>query len=180
VIGRLVTLGAVILLAACHGSASGPSAGHLQAKWAGSDSGKLTAKARAVWCAPGRLLEVIGVDSDAGLGLAIYPSDSVMEGEFPVMDPRQDSLQRPRTAVGIRWFTETQIKGYQGDSGGLKLTRRERVLDGALEAKLHAAGTPETIRVNASFRGVPLVTDSSARCRSGSVTGEPADSAPED
>jgi hypothetical protein len=170
---------AVMLLAGCHGSAAGPSAGQLQAKWAGSDSGKLIAKARATWCAPSRLLEVIGVDSDAGLGLAIYPSDSVSDGEFPVMDPRRDSLQRPRTAVGIRWFTETQIKGYQGDSGGLKLTRRERLLDGALEAKLHAAGTPETIRVSASFRGVPLVADS-ARCRSDSVTAEPADSAPED
>ncbi|HSR90191.1 MAG TPA: hypothetical protein VLK88_02715 [Gemmatimonadales bacterium] len=178
-IGRFIMLGAVILLAGCHGSAAGPSAGQLQAKWAGSDSGKLIAKARATWCAPGRLLEVIGVDSDAGLGLAIYPSDSVSDGDFPVMDPRQDSLQRPRTAVGMRWFTETQIKGYQGDSGGLKLTRRQRLLDGALEAKLHAAGTPETIRVSASFRGVPLVTDS-ARCRSDSVTAEPDDSAPED
>jgi hypothetical protein len=171
-------LGFVMLLTACHGTAAGPSAGRLQAKWAGSDSGKLNAKARATWCPPGRLLEVIGVDSDAGMGLAIYPSDSVSDGEFPVTDPRRDSLSRPRTAVGIRWFTETQIKGYQGDSGGLKLTRRERVLDGALEAKLHAAGTPETIRVSASFRGVPLVSDSS-RCHSDSVTAA-ADSAPED
>ena len=174
----MITLGSVSLLIACHGSAAGPSAGRLQAKWAGSDSGKLNAKAHATWCAPDRLLEIIGVDSDAGMGLAIYPSDSLAEGDFPVADPRLDSLKRPRTTVGIRWFTETQIKGYQGDSGGLKLTRRERVLDGALEAKLHAAGTPETIRVSASFRGVPLVSDSS-RCHSDSVTAA-ADSAPED
>jgi hypothetical protein len=121
----------------------------------------------------------MGVDSDAGLGLAIYPSDSLTEGEYPVTVPGADSAQRPRAAVGIRWFTETQIKGYQGDSGGLKLTRRERTLDGTLEAKLHASATPETIRVTASFRGVPLVTDST-RCRSDSATVAPADSAPED
>ncbi|HEU5155354.1 MAG TPA: hypothetical protein VFU03_11530, partial [Gemmatimonadales bacterium] len=91
------------------------------------------------------------------------------------MDPRLDSLKRPRTAVGIRWFTETQIKGYQGDSGGLKLSWREGKLDGTLDAKLHAATTPETIRVTASFHRVPVVTDST-RCYSDSVTAAPADS----
>jgi hypothetical protein len=150
----------------------------MHAQWTGSDSGKLNSPARATWCAPGRLLEVIGVDSDAGLGLAVYPSDSLSDGDYPVADPRQDSLKRPRSAVGIRWFTETQIKGYQGDSGGLWLTRGRGTLDGLLEAKLHAAGTPETIRVSASFRGVPLVSDSS-RCHTDSVTAA-SDSAPED
>ena len=172
-------LDAVMLLAACHGSAAGPSAGQLQAKWAGSDSGKLNAKARATWCAPGRLLEVMAVDSDAGLGLAIYPSESVSTGEYPVAGPAPDSAQRPRAAVGIRWFTETQIKGYQGDSGWIMLTKRDGVLEGGLEARLHAVATPETIRVMATFRSVPLVTDST-RCRSDSVTAAPANSAPED
>jgi hypothetical protein len=37
----------------------------------------------------------------------------------------------------------------------------------------------ETIRVMATFRSVPLVTDST-RCRSDSVTAAPANSAPED
>ena len=170
-------LSCVVHLTACHGSAAGPSAGRLQAKWAGSDSGKLNAEARATWCAPGRLLEVIGVDSDAGMGLAIYPSDSLSDGEFPVTDPRHDSLSRPRTAVGIRWVTETQIKGYQGDSGGLKLSWRGGKLDGTLDAKLHAAATPETIRVTASFHGVPVVTDST-RCHTASGTAAPHDSAP--
>ena len=178
-IGRLIVFGTAMLLTACHGSAAGPSAGQLHAKWAGSDSGKLIATARATWCAPGRLLEVIGVDSDAGMGLAIYPSDSVSDGEYPVMDPRLDSLQRPRSAVGMRWFTETQIKGYQGDSGWIMLTRHDRMLEGGLEVRLHAVSTPETIRVMATFRGVPLMADS-ARCRSDSATHEPADSGPED
>jgi hypothetical protein len=177
--GRSIMFGAAIIASACQGSSAGPSAGRLQARWAGSDSGKLNAKARATWCVPGRLLEVMGVDSDAGLGLAIYPSDSLTDGEYPVTVPGVDSTKRPRAAVGIRWFTETQIKGYQGDSGGIKLTRSAKRLDGTLEAKLHAASTPETIRVTASFRGVPLVIDSTG-CRSDSVTGAPTDSAPED
>jgi hypothetical protein len=53
------------------------------------------------------------------------------------------------------------------------------MLEGGLEARLHAVSTPETIRVMATFRGVPLVADS-ARCRNDSVTAEAADSGPED
>jgi hypothetical protein len=175
---RLILLGAMVLAVGCKKVSTGLSAGRMHAQWAGSDSGKLDTKARATWCPPGRLLEVIGVDSDAGLGLAVYPPDTLSDGDYPVADPRLDSVKRPRSAVGIRWFTETQIKGYQGDSGGVFLTRGGHTLDGLLEAKLHAAGTPETIRITASFRGVPLAIDST-RCHSDSVTAAP-DSAPED
>jgi hypothetical protein len=59
-------LGAVMLLAACHGSAAGPSQDNCR-EWAGSDSGKLNAKAGRPG-APGPAAEVM-VDSDAGLGL---------------------------------------------------------------------------------------------------------------
>lgn len=177
--GRAIVLGAVVLASGCKGVSAGLSSSRLHAKWAGADSGKLIAKARATWCPPDRLLEIIAVDSDAGLGIAVYPSDSLSDGDYRVADPRVDSLKRPRSAVGIRWFTETQIKGYQGDSGGVYLNRNRGKLDGMLEAKLHGAGTPETIRVTASFRGVPLVLDST-RCRSDSVTTQRADSAPED
>jgi len=164
----LVAWGIAVLLTSCQASSAEPATGRLEARWTGADSGKLKVRARATWCAPGRLLEVTGVDSDAGLGLAIYPVDTPARGTYPVFSPVRDSLRRPSVAVGVRWFTETEIKAYQSDSGTLSLTRRDGALYGNLDARLRAPTTPETIRVTGSFQGVPMTLDST-RCARDSV-----------
>lgn len=153
---------------ACPATSAEPSTGRLEATWIGADTGKLKVRAHAIWCAPGRLLELTGVDSDAGMGLAVYPTDSLASGPYAAFNPAKDTLHRPAVAVGVRWYTETEIKGYQSDSGALSLTRRDKTLEGSIDARMHATTSPETIRVTGTFSGVPVTLDST-RCSADSV-----------
>ena len=159
----LTVLAAAFAAWSCEASSAEPNSGHLEARWVGADTGKLKVRARANWCAPARLLELIGADSDAGMGLAVYPAESLASGPYAAFDPVKETLHRPGVAVGVRWFTETEIKGYQSDSGAVSLTRRDGTLDGSIDARMHASSSPETIRVTGTFRGVPLTVDST-RC----------------
>jgi hypothetical protein len=155
----------------CQATSAESSSGRLEATWIGADTGKIKVRAHATWCAPGRLLELTGVDSDAGMGLAVYPADSLASGPYAAFNPAKDTLHRPAVAVGVRWFTETEIKGYQSDSGALSLTRRDGTLEGSIDARMHATTSPETIRVTGTFHGVPVTLDST-RCAADSIKAE--------
>jgi hypothetical protein len=131
------------------------AAGRLEARWTGADSGKIAGSARALWCPEDTLLKLTVVRGDAGFGLALYPLDTLGSGLFEVSNPR-DSASRPRAAVAVRWFTDQAIAGYQGDSGTVTVTRRDSMLDGQLDASMHATSGVKAIRLTGTFRGVPV------------------------
>jgi hypothetical protein len=131
------------------------SGGKLSASWVGSDTGKLTARPRAVFCPEGSRLELLALNGDAGLGLAIYPVSEVAAGTYDGFDPGVDSVHRPGVTGAARWFTEKEVEAYQSDWGSLDLTRDGRRITGVFALHMRRLGASEdSIILNGRFSGV--------------------------
>jgi hypothetical protein len=150
-------------------SASGP---RLEADWTGSDTGRIAAPATAEWCDSLRLLEIHALQGDSGFALAIYPGSTLKAGRYPVRPPQQADSAAPKAALALRWFAETAIKGFRGDSGEVRLERSSAgMLSGRFDARLAAVnatdrltirGTFQDLRVSSAVRGCTRRPDSSA------------------
>ena len=120
--GRLA-IGGVVLAGACSREKPAAAPGTiLEAQWVGSDTGKVVAPAVAEWCDSLRLLEVRAMHGDTGIALVLYPKDSVTPGAYRVVPPERGDSSRPSAAVALRWFAETSIRGFRGDSGSITLS----------------------------------------------------------
>ena len=153
-----------IVLAACAApepkTADGP---RLELQWSGADTGRMAVPATAEWCGALKVLEIDAVAGDTGLALALYPRDSIRPDSYPVLRPEQVDSVTPAAAVALRYFAETAVKGYQGDSGRVLVTvtpagrlsgRFEAALKSASDGtRLHAAGAFRNLRVTPATRG---------------------------
>jgi hypothetical protein len=132
-------------------------------RWSGSDEGKVSSGATAEWCGLLRLLEIRAIRGDTGVALAIYPSDSLVPGKYPVRDPVRAESLPPAAGVAVRWATRTSIKGFQGESGSVILERSgSGPVSGRVEAlarsatdtgRIHVTGTFQNLSVRKSTRG---------------------------
>ena len=140
-----------------------PRGGSLQVEWIGADTGKLSAPAVAEWCDSLKMLELRAISGDTGVALALYPSDSVTTGvaagpaDYRVVEPHRADSNRPAGAIALRYFAETSIRGYRGDSGTVTL----KVLDpgagaGRFSAYLRSATDGSKLTVTGSFEGLTV------------------------
>ena len=147
--------------AGCTGKAEAPRGPRVSVRWTGADTASFSARAVAEWCAPRHLLEIRAVAGDTGVGIALYPPDTVDAGRYPIRRPDvADTILPPSAAVALRWFSQTTVMGYQGDSGSVILERRpDGTLGGQFTAgarplvtgrRLHASGTLDGLRVVAA------------------------------
>jgi uncharacterized protein involved in copper resistance len=159
---RPLLLLALLLPAACRstkgahntGDDAG-SGGKLTAAWVGADTGKLTARPRAVFCAGESRLELTATNGDAGVGLAIYPDSELAAGTYDGFDPGVDSIRRPGVTGAARWFTERAIEAYQSDWGSLQLTRNGASISGDFALHMRKLGEEkDSIILNGRFSGV--------------------------
>jgi hypothetical protein len=142
----------------CRSAAPSGAEGRLSVRWTGPDTATFSSRAVAEWCASLHLLEIRAIAGDSGIGLVLYPADSVQAGAYPVRRPNTaDTARSPSAAVALRWFSKTAILGYQADTGRVTV---ERTPDGSLAgrfaigarplvtgARLNATGTFEDIRI---------------------------------
>jgi hypothetical protein len=151
----LVVLAGLAL--ACRGNGTGPSPGRgsFSASWVGSDTGKLSGRPIAVFCGDGNRLELMAMQGDAGIGLAVYPAEEITDGNYDGFDPGTDTVRRPGVTAAARWFTEREVAAYQSDWGALKLKRRGNTLSGGFAIHLRKVGADtDTIMVQGKFTGV--------------------------
>jgi hypothetical protein len=137
----------------------------MQVQWTGADTGKLTAPAIAEWCDSLRLLQVRAIQGDTGIALVLYPlpagtvGSGVPPGKYLVLPPERADSSRPSAAVALRWFAETSIRGFRGDSGSVTL---ESVAPGAgagrFSAALRSATEGSRVTVAGSFKGLTVTT----------------------
>jgi hypothetical protein len=148
----------VLLLAGCRLMPQRPAeAGHLEAKWSGSDGGKISTPASAEWCAARRLLEIRAVQGDTGIALALYPKDTLVAGRYRVMDPLKAESLPPAAAVALRWFTENAVKGFQGDTGTVFLDRSPSgELGGSISAGARSVVDTQRVTVKGTFEGLTV------------------------
>jgi hypothetical protein len=130
---------------------------HLEARWTGPDSGKISATATAEWCHLRRMLEIRAVQGDTGLALALYPAETLAAGKYRVVDPAKADSVPPAAGVALRWFSQTSIQGLQGDSGIVVLERsRSGELSGSLNAKGHSVVDGRRVSVTGKFRSLTV------------------------
>ena len=132
-------------------------AGRLEARWRGSESGKISTTAAAEWCADRRMLEIRAIQGDTGLAVAVYAVDTIASDSYRVLEPTRADSGPPSASVALRLFAPTSIKGYQSDSGTVILERsRAGHISGSLAARARSVLNGEQIRLNAKFQGVAV------------------------
>lgn len=168
---RFPYLTLLLLGVACRGDGTGPELGRgsLSASWVGSDSGKLSAKPKAIFCSDGNNLVLTAVRGDAGIGLALYPPDELVAGDYDVFDPAVDSVRRPGMSGAVRWFTDKDIPSYQSDWGTITLALRSGAVSGGFVMHMRKVGADtDTIMLTGKFTGVvptACVADSVSRLK---------------
>ena len=175
-LGRLLAAGLVGALACASDEPADPPAGSLHVEWTGADTGKLSAPAVAEWCDSLALLEIRAIHGDTGIALLIYPSDSgadsVRPGTYAVVTPKRAAGARPASAIAMRWFAETSIRGFSGDSGTVLLQAAGGGA-GQFSAHLRSPSEGSRLTLTGSFKGL-TVTPAPPGC-----AGEPPPAADE-
>jgi hypothetical protein len=192
--GRWIVLALIGALGCAADEGAAPTKGSLQVEWTGADTGKLAAPAVAEWCDSLRLLQVRAIRGDTGIALVLYPMASgatggkVLPGPYPVVPPQRADSSRPSAAVALRWFAETSIRGFRGDSGLVTLdTAAPGAGAGRFSAALRSATEGSRVTVTGSFKGL-TVTSAPPACagrppepeydeESGDETGDEGESA---
>ena len=126
-------------------------------EWSGSDTGRIMAPARAEWCDSLRLLEIRVVHGDSGLAVAVYPVTTPRPDSYPVRPPEDADSAPPASAVALRWFAETAIKGFQSDSGLVVLERADGRVSGHVTAAMRSVNDGMRLDLRGVFRDVRIV-----------------------
>jgi hypothetical protein len=152
----LTALVTVTLTAACRDREAGSaSASFLEAGWRGKDTAEIRGAATAEWCDSLQFLEIQALRGDTGIAIAIYPARQLEAGRVHVVLPNSPDSTRPRAALALRWFAETSIRGFQGDSGAVVIEQpRPGVLTGTFNARAHSVTDAASLTIHGSFRGL--------------------------
>ncbi len=184
---RLVAAGFIGALACSSGEPAGSRTGSLDVEWTGADTGKLSAPAVAEWCDGLKVLELRAIQGDTGIALVLFPADSVppadsavrtgfgaqrdsaarrdsvvpadsvTPGGYRVVPPERADSSRPSAAVALRWFAETSIRGFRGDSGTVALEATgPGASAGRFSAYLKSATEGSRLTVTGSFKGLTV------------------------
>jgi len=141
-------------LAACGKPADDEKKGpFLEVKWTGAaDSGKVSGPAVAEWCDSLGMLEIRAVRGDTGISLALYPKSGFKAQGYPVVPSAVADSAPPAAAVALRWFAETSIRGFQGDSGNVVVQESPAgVYAGSVQAHAHSVTDANRITIKGSF-----------------------------
>jgi hypothetical protein len=133
----------------------------------------MAAPMTAEWCEQRRALEIRAVAGDTGLGLVLYPVDTIDADSYRIVIPDAADTLPPAASVALRVFSTNTIQGYQGDSGTVALERGENgELSGVIEARARSVVNGQLVTVTGKLRDLTIVPQTR-----GCVPEIPADSA---
>ena len=155
----------IALASACRPSPDAPKAGQLSVEWQGSHRGHFATAATARHCPETGLVELLAVQGDSGVGLALFPADSgkLATATFPIFAGSDLNEPRPGATAAIRWFAGGDLAVFTGQAGRVTLAAPGATLSGTLEVRTQAVSGTDTLRVTGRFDEVP-VTRSGAGC----------------
>jgi hypothetical protein len=132
--------------------------GWIEAHWTGADTGKMAAPMTAEWCDLRRALEIRGIAGDTGLGLVLYPVDTIDADSYRIMLPEGADTAPPSAAIALRLFSTNTIQGYQGDSGTIALERgKDGDLSGVIEARARSVVNSQVLTITGKVRDLTIV-----------------------
>jgi len=173
----------VLGIAACSRGGASERTGSLEVEWTGADTGKLSAPAIAEWCDSLGVLELRAIHGDTGFALALYPADSTRAagtagpGRYRVRPPAKGTA-RPWSTLALRWFAETSIRGFRGDSGAVTVESAGTGIAGRFDAGLRSATDASKLTVKGSFKGL-TVTPAGPECAGRPISPDDEDEATE-
>ena len=113
----------------------------------------------AEWCGERRALEIRGVAGDTGVGLLLYPVDTIDADSYRVVLPEAADTHPPAAAIALRVYSTNTIQGYQGDSGTVILERaKDGELSGVIEARARSVVNDQLLIVTGKVRDLTIVT----------------------
>jgi hypothetical protein len=143
------------LAAGCRMQGADEAGARLEVRWTGASTAAFAAPASAEWCDSLNLLEIRAIAGDTGVGLAVYHQGGLAPGTYRVYKPELAGTMPAAAAVGLRWYSQTAVQGFQGTSGELSLRRAP---DGTLAGSFNAKATSITgagrLTVTGSFEGL--------------------------
>ncbi len=149
---------------------------YLDVRWVGSDRGKISGPATAVWCPPRRLLEIQAVQGDTGIALALYPGETIAAGQYRVVDPPKAESLPPAAGVALRWLTPAKVQGFQADSGVVDLERSAAgVLSGRVRIRARSVVDTQKVSVTGTFEGLTIRPEARGCVAPENNTGEDAE-----
>ena len=130
----------------------------LEMEWSGASTGHLAGPATAEWCDTLKVLQIQALVGDSGVAIALYPTGALRPDSYPVVSPAKADSVPPAAAVALRYFAETAVKGYEGDSGRVLVrdTAGGRV-SGRFSASLKSATDGNRLRAGGAFHDVRVV-----------------------
>jgi hypothetical protein len=155
---RLGATLALLLIGCADGQRADTGGARLEMEWTGESKGHLAGPATAEWCDSLKVLLIRALSGDSGVAIALYPTDTVRSDSYPVVTPAKADSVPPAAAVAFRFFAQTSVKGYQGDSGRVLVrdTTGGR-LSGRFSASLKSATDGSRLRAGGTFRDVRVV-----------------------
>jgi hypothetical protein len=145
---------------ACGKSKDAPTDGPtVDVQWAGTtvDSAHVSAPATAEWCDSLDLAQIQALRGDTGIAILLHPVKEFGAGRFPVVPPARVDSAAPAAAVALRWFAETSVRGFQGDSGVVIVEQNgPGGYGGTFELAAHSVTDPAHLTIRGSFRGLRL------------------------
>lgn len=161
----VLILASAVTLGACgKNEAREAGAGTLRVEWTGADTGQLAGPAFAEWCDSLRFLQVSTIHGDTGFAFVVYPRDSVIPARYGVMPGAKADTSRPAAGLALRWFAETSIRGFRGESGEVVLAALgPGIGSGRISAKLRSATEGSRLTIKGTFEGITIVA-SPASC----------------
>jgi hypothetical protein len=131
--------------------------GHLEAQWSGPARGRISGPAAAEWCSSRRRLEIRTVQGDTGIALVIYPAETIVAGQYRVVDPVKAESLPPAAAIALRWLTQTMVQGFQGDSGVIALERSPAgLLSGRIRVGARSVVDAQKVSVTGTFQDLTV------------------------
>lgn len=112
----------------------------------------------AEWCDERRALEIRGIAGDTGLGLVLYPVDTIAADSYRVVLPEGADSAPPAAAIALRVFSTNTIQGYQGDSGSVALRRgKDGELSGVIDARARSVVNGQVVTVSGKVGDLTIV-----------------------
>ncbi len=164
-----IFVAAVMLLPTCNKPLTlQAERGELVVEWWGVRRGRFVAPASAIYCKKDNYLEVSAIRGDTGIGIALYPKDSLRAGRYAVFEPLSPSVPRPGAAGAIRWFGDmaegTSIHAFQAHHGTIDLARfGNGSVSGTIEFQMRVPQGSDTLKVKGSFADL-AIRPSQAAC----------------
>jgi hypothetical protein len=149
---------ALVYAVACSTPPARKGTGWIEAQWTGADTGKMAAPMTAEWCDVRRALEIRGVTGDTGLGLVLYPVDTIDADSYRIVSPVEADTAPPSAAIALRVFSTNTVQGYQGDSGTVALERgKEGELSGTIHARARSVVDGQLLAVTGKIGDLTIV-----------------------